>query len=138
MNANDGTPSGQHGVIVAVALVLLCRAMWKFLRRVQATSDDEAIESPIGTNQTKDSTFVHDQNNNEQCFAIIRTSTTNTTASNRVPTVEQITPIQWQNFKSNAIAKGILSCFFIIIISNLQLYDRERERERERESAYPT
>lgn len=42
MDANNSNPTAQQNVILALALVLLCRAMWKFLNRVNpdATPDE--------------------------------------------------------------------------------------------------
>lgn len=60
MDANTGAPSVQENVILAVALVLFCRAMWKFLNRVNATTDDVAQAS-----LPRRASHPPDPNNNE-------------------------------------------------------------------------
>ncbi len=56
MDANNSNPTAQQSVILTLAVVLLCRAMWKFLHRVDpdATPDDQQQQIRIGGSGTAD------------------------------------------------------------------------------------
>lgn len=70
MDANTSALMVKENIIITVTLALFCRAMWKFLNRVNVTGDTDITQVNLARKASlKDSNnnvFLHQNGNNQQ------------------------------------------------------------------------